>query len=1202
MKTYNLKVLSIVVFISFLTSCVNSDTFSLYKDDNVASIYVSDTEAPQILRAIKDLQKDIEMVTGKKPEIVNKLENASKNTIIIGSIKDPEIRNILDEGLIDEVKGIENQKQSFLLKTVASPIKGIYNALIIAGSDPLGTVYGIYDLSERIGVSPLHWWCDVTPKKQNEIVFENLLITPKEPSVRFRGIFINDEEALIQWSENTSPTATNTHISPEVYKRIFELLLRLKANSIWPGMMQAGSYFFEAKDENGIPINPKNAKEYGIYVGASHCEQMGRNNYAEWYDWAEGHKDMYDANGVPVWDYTVNPKTIEAYWQERLNESKDFNMIYTLGIRGVHDSPFEYANLENPTLENKVKLLQKVIDRQREMIKNTFGSEDAVTQIFVPYEETAELYNGESKDGKEQCEGLKLPEDVIMVWTEDNFGYARQLPRPKEKIRAGGNGLYYHLAYQGGATYDWLYTTPLPLIQEELHKAYDENVRDFWIVNVGDIKPAELGLQFYMALAYDIDAYPKNTTKDFLKKSAKQQFRVADNEAERIADLITDFHNLCRSKKPEHLFPFWDWKYQNNSRYKFYSLFDFGDESLRQIQTANALEQEAKAIYDNLEESAKTPFWHLAYYPIRSTRLMLEKTQYYRKNVAYAKQGRFASLNAYKTLSENAESAIQADLQHYKNIKDGKWNGIMDPYALYNFKERIFDVANIPNNLVYDESFLEEAGEGIGSVCEGQAIGNEEVELRFSSFEDNTRFIDIFNKAIAPNDWAIKSDAEWINISKASGSVAIEERLLLNVNWDKAPAGKNIASITVKDTLGFTKSYPVTATKFDIELKEKSYIEGNGLIAIEVENYTSKENGNEASWEQYDNFGYYKSSSLFVKGGSKVETDIKTNAARLEYSIYFENTGTFYGQLYRIPTLNEGKGKTCQIAIGINDNEPQILSGIRHKGQRTSVTLPSGTVEKWSWENNILTGMEKIPFEISIDKSGYHTLKIYQIDTGIGIDRLVLCADKQAKTVQKRTVLGAPESYNTFGNYVTTKNISIPKITSNIATVDSLPKPEPLTEINLNFALYSMINAEGFTPVNQRHVFDPNKNQFGWRAEDVNNIWHHHNEASERVIFWQRDGLVGKKEAKFFVKLKKGTYNIKYYMGDARVKAEMIYFKGANFDMSFKMNGKTLMKNEKIVSGIQKIETVQVEVGKDELLELELSGNWIINALEIKKI
>ncbi|GAB1855227.1 glycosyl hydrolase 115 family protein [Flavobacteriaceae bacterium MHTCC 0001] len=1185
----------------FVCSCSRSNGFHLFKDGEVASIYVSKDEAPQIVRAVTDLQKDIEMVTGIKPEIIHNFESVEDNTIIIGSIKDANIQNLKQAGHLNEADGIESLKQAFLLKDITNPSEGIKNALVVAGSDPLGTVYGIYEISERIGVSPLYWWCDVTPKKQEEVVLDNILVAPKEPSVEYRGIFINDEEAFTQWSDNTSPNKTNTHPSPQVYKKVFELLLRLKANCIWPGMMQRSSYFFEAKDEKGIPINPKNAKEYGIYVGTSHCENMARNNFDEWHHWAEEHADMYDAKGVPVFDYTINPKTIEAYWQERLDEAKDFNMIYTIGIRGVHDSPFQYAGLENPTLENRVKVLQKVIDRQREMFKETFGAEDAVPQIFVPYEETGELYNGESKDGKEKCEGLDIPDDVMMVWTEDNFGHARQLPNEKEKKHPGGNGLYYHLAYQGyPTTYDWLYTTPLTIVQEELRKVYDNNARKFWIVNVGDIKPAEMGLQFYMSIAYDIDSYPKNTTKTFLQKSAKQQFGVNTETAQDIANLITDFQQLAWSKKPEPMVPFWDWKLENNWMYQFNSLADFGDEAQRRVNQAQELEKKAKTIYDNLDESAKTPFWHLAYYPIKSISLMLQKAEYYRKNVAYAKQGRFASVNAYKTLSEQAEASIQNDLAYYKTIENGKWNGIMDPYADYNYEERIFDVANIPNNLVYDELFLEEAGKGIGSVCEGQIIGNEDVKLSFSSFEDNERFIDIFNRENNANSWKITSDVAWIDFTKNSGSVDIEERIWVSIDWEKAENGTNNGEIKVEDSKGFSKSYPVVATKYDFKPKEKSYVEGNGFVAIEAENFSAKHNGKDgAMWDVYDHYGHI-GSSVFVKGGSKVETNLKENSARLDYSVYFNSTGTFYGELYRLPTLNEGKGKTCEIAIGLNNDEPQVLTGVRKKGQRRSKKLSDGSVVSWSWHRNVLMLMEKLPFEITVSEPGYHTISVYQVNTDIGIDRMVICTDKQSKLAQSRSLIGAPQSFNTI-SYSPVERVAVPDINKSIAKVEAYKKQEPLTNVKLNFAMYAMLDAFDFIPVNQRHVYNENKNQFGWRAKDVNQIRLHHNESSERVPFWQRDGLMGKKDSKFFVHLKEGTYNIKYYMGDARVKAEMIYNKGQNFDMSFKINGKQLMRNEKIISGVQKIDSTVVNIKEGELLELDFSGNWIINALEITK-
>ncbi|WP_192870774.1 glycosyl hydrolase 115 family protein, partial [Agaribacterium haliotis] len=671
--------------------------FPLFKDGVLADIYVSPKATVQVTRAVADLQNDIQMVSGLKPRVVRDLEQAGENVIIIASLNNPDTEALLDKRGLKNAKDMQGMFEAFMLKSVKNPASGVKRALTVIGSDDMGAVYGLYDISEAIGVSPLYWWADITPVQKQEIILDDLERSPKEPSVKYRGVFINDEEALTTWSAITSLDKGNGHPSPEVYKRIFEMLLRLKANAIWPAMMDQSNHFFEARDANGVPINPRLATDFGIYVGTSHCEQMGRNNLDEWYDWANAHIDMYDAIGAPKWDYTVNPKAIEAYWQERLDEAKDFNMIYTLGMRGVHDSPFLYENLEDPSLENKVELLQTIIDRQRAMIKETFGAEDAVPQVFIPYEEAAELYNGESTDGTEKSKMLELPDDVMMVWTEDNYGYTRQLPGDREKAHPGGNGLYYHFHYQGWpTTHDWLTTIPFTLVHEELKKAYDSEMNKIWMVNVGSVKPAELHLQFYMDMAYDINSHKKGETKKFLQEGAVQHFGLDSESAKEVAEIITEFNTLTWPTKPEVLAPFWGWNYEKDWLYRYYSLTDFGDEAQRQLNKALELEKRAKAIYESLDESAKKPYWHLSYYPIRSTRLMLEKMQYYRKNVLYAKQGRLSSVNAYKVLSEQAEAAIQADLSYYDEMTGGKWNGIMDPYAEYNFNDKVFDVANIP--------------------------------------------------------------------------------------------------------------------------------------------------------------------------------------------------------------------------------------------------------------------------------------------------------------------------------------------------------------------------------------------------------------------------------------------------------------------------------------------------------------------------
>ncbi|WP_204378506.1 hypothetical protein, partial [Agaribacterium haliotis] len=506
-------------------------------------------------------------------------------------------------------------------------------------------------------------------------------------------------------------------------------------------------------------------------------------------------------------------------------------------------------------------------------------------------------------------------------------------------------------------------------------------------------------------------------------------------------------------------------------------------------------------------------------------------------------------------------------------------------------------------DLVYDEMFTEEAVAGIGSIIEGQKYGNEAIVLYFSSFEDNQRFVDIFNKDLKANNWTIKSEQAWLNFSKNAGTVNTEERILISVDWNKAKAEENKASFTVSDDQGNSQTYAVVATKFDFKLTKNAYAEGNGFVSIEAENYSAKHNA-DASWLRYEDFGYAKA-SMFLKGGDKVDAAIKDTenlekAARLEYKVYFATAGTHYAELYRIPTLNEGKGKTVQVAIGLNDEAPQVLNGVRKKKEFKSVTLSDGTTHGWRWENNVLMQMERLPFEITVAEPGYHTLKVYQVDTDIGFDKLVITTNEQAKLAQQDALIGAPESYNTIAKYQSVVPAMPPKL-DGLAELTPYREQPALSDVNLNFAFYAMINAFDFIAVNQRHVYNPNKNQFGWRAEDVDYINLEHNEETHRIPFWQRDALRGEKESKFYVKLEEGRYDISYYMGDARLPEEMIYNIGKNYRMSFSINGKQLMDKVDVISGTQVIDTVEVDIAEGELLELSLSGKWIINALVIKK-
>lgn len=969
--------------------------------------------------------------------------------------------------------------------------------------------------------------------------------------------------------------------------------------------MEAGNFFFEFKDENRVAINPKNATDYGIFIGASHCEQMGRNNYDEWYRWAESHKELFAEDDKHFeFDFTVNPKAIETYWRERLKECKDFNMIFTMGIRGIHDTPFLSRKLENPTLENKVKLLQGVITLQRNMIKEVFGAEDAVPQIFAPYEETAELYNGESKNGNEKCKGLDLPDDIIVIPTEDNYGYLRQLPGERELSRKGGSGIYYHLAYQGfPSPYDWITTMPYKLMHQELNKLHEIKANSFWIVNVGDIKPAEMGIRYFMNLAYNSDKYFAMTPDDYVADMAEELFAMNRYKAEEFADFYTEFCIVANRHKPEFMTSFWSVDYEYPSVYgvkdiySYFTTVDFGDEAQRAIEEYKQMEAKAKTMYDTLDERNRKAFYHLAYYPIRSTRLMTEKSYYFHKNKIYAQQGRFASVNGYRNLSLQATEEIDNDLNYYNHkLSNGKWNGIVDPYGDFNIYERVLDIAGIPKNFVYQQRFVEQATEKLGSVSEGQLVGDEKISLLFSSLEDNNRFIDMFSRGLNAQKWNLKSSCDWIKFSKSSGTVKAEERVWVSIDWSKAQSGENRGVIEVVGSDGVVKSYDVIANNITEKIKPKSYVEGARFVAIEAEHYTQQKAGvNGSKWVEVENLGYI-GSSMRAMGKKKAPSAQK--GAVLEYQIYFTSKGEFDGILYRLPTLNEGKGKSCEIAVGLNDSEPFVLEGIRRKSQTLVTTMSDGSQELRNWHRNVIAQMEKMPFKIKVDRPGYHIFKVYQLDRDITFDRVVIATTPQSITAQRRSVVGALESYNNIVKEFAPNNTNYTaNLTDKDVEVTPYPTLEPLLYAKFMFSKQGNPAVWGFTPVCQYDVFDKNTTLFGWDAKNAKDVYYKHNENTRVVPHFRRDLITSKYPASFYVQMLEGDYEVILHAGE--VTNFLNGNKGAEYKMTVHANGEELIRKRVIESDEFFMERFNVKVGRDNILKFDFSDNWSISVIEI---
>ena len=483
---------------------IGASDFRLFDGTHTADVVVDGADSKTVKLAAGLFCDDIGRIGGTKARLVNDIGTAAADCVIVGSMKESGlIKKLASEGKID-LREIEGQWEACVVATVDKPFAGIERALVIAGSDRRGTAYGLFEISNQMGVSPWYFFADVAPKRKASVLVGAGRYLQRPPSVKYRGIFINDELWGIRpWALHAFAPEEGKGLGPKTNAKIFELLLRLKANTLWPAMHP------KAKPFNYFERNKIVADEYGIVMGSSHIEPMLRNNIAgtEW---------DTEYPGEP-WDYTTNREHIYQYWEKRVMENGRYENLYTVGKRGQDDEA---------GTEVTVPVMERIFVDQRTILgKHVNPDVTKVPQVLIMYTEVLGLYNS----------GLKVPDDVILCWPDDNFGYIRQLPSAMEQKRPGGSGVYYHFQWLNGATtaYTWTCTTPPALTWLEMKRAYDFNARDLWIVNVGDIKPAEIDIEHFMQLAWDISSWDHRTTRRFLARWAAREF--GGDHAEAIA-------------------------------------------------------------------------------------------------------------------------------------------------------------------------------------------------------------------------------------------------------------------------------------------------------------------------------------------------------------------------------------------------------------------------------------------------------------------------------------------------------------------------------------------------------------------------------------------------------------------------------------------------------------------------------------------
>lgn len=614
----------------FCVSPIFSQSFSIVSNAKTAEISVSENDFKVVKIAAEALASDVELITNKRPKITNQV---STNSILIGTLgKNEEIERLIQSKKLD-VSQIQNKRESYLITNVSGN-------LVIIGSDRRGTAYGVFELSNMLGVSPWVWWADVLPEKRKTLSISAKNIIGKEPSVKYRGIFLNDEDWGLQpWAAKTFEPETGD-IGPKTYAKIFELLLRLKANTCWSAMHEVTKPF------NFIARNAQTADDYAIIMGSSHAEPMLRNNVGEWKDAKENY------------NFVANEKGVTNYWEERAKTNGKFESIWTLGMRGIHDSPIQ--GTKNPS--ERIPVLEKIIRTQRGLLQKYVNPEiEEIPQIFCPYKEVLVDYRA----------GLKVPEDVTIVFPDDNFGYIRYFPNADEQKRKGGFGVYYHISYLGRPlSYLWLNTTPPALIFEEMSKAYNNGMREFWMLNVGDIKPAEIGIELFMQMAYDSKKWTIENQNLFLKNWAKREF--GEQNSSEIASIMDKYYRLGFQRKPEHL----QW-YLPTEKPRKSDLTE--NETLERLNDYNSLRKRAETVYTKISPINKDAFYQLVLYPVRCAQLANERFLAAELAEEYRKKGIFIARKLAMD-SINADTEIAKETKYFNGkLAGGKWRNIMSP-------------------------------------------------------------------------------------------------------------------------------------------------------------------------------------------------------------------------------------------------------------------------------------------------------------------------------------------------------------------------------------------------------------------------------------------------------------------------------------------------------------------------------------------
>ncbi|KAJ0415651.1 hypothetical protein BJY00DRAFT_304693 [Aspergillus carlsbadensis] len=913
--------------------------------------------------AATNLASDFERVSGHRPQILSEIppeDSGIDGVILVGSLqKSPTIGNLVSTGQLD-VQPVKGKWESCVTATLSLP--WAKKCFVIAGSDKRGTVFGIYALSEQIGVSPWHWWADVPVKRHKTIYALPTTVYQGEPSVRYRGLFINDEApALTSWVHEKIGRKFNF----DFYKTIFELLLRLKGNFLWPAMWSGhpypGSSFF-ADD----PRNQQMADAYGIVLSTSHHEPMQRST-TEWRTRGDGE-----------WEWASNRDNITTFFEEGIDRTKPNESFITLGMRGEGD--------EKMKAENPKEALQDVVTTQREIIRSAYGKADGERQLIALYKEVLEYYEG----------GLTIPDDVTLLFPDDNFGNIRRLPTREEQTRSGGAGLYYHLEYVGSPRgYKWINTNSCAKIYQQLRRAYDHGISEIWVLNVGDLKPLELPFTFAMQMAWNIDSCTPSSIPDFLQECCTREF--SSEHADTIASLLLQHDRLLAIRRHEHL------------EADTLSILNYR-EADTVLSRWKELESSASHTFTHTPKEYKAAVYQLILHPIKASRIYTELRIAQAKNKLYGAQRRTSTNTWAKRVLSLFDDDFALSEQFHNNPWTGtKWNHVMrQPHYGYSTDTWHDPSRDLITGLCYIQPRQDSnpimgqmgiAVEGHPGVRPG--LINEETDRMQPSrgelvpglttpvlppYCPSGTYFEVFSRGSKDFTWTATAGESWMQMSQVFGEVTsrteVDPRVEVSIDWARVPVPYNrTVLIDIRSSEGDYEQVHVPVFNVLLPPDFHGFVESNGYVSIEPGSIPL--GGELASYyEHHPHLG------RIVNGAMGLQSHVQMVPADEEIPfltydfIVFKDRPTVTVHLYFTMTLDADPSVPLSYDLfldGSRENSVRLLEESCSPGE-----LPPG------WSVAVMDGVWKRSHTFPMLSSGVHRVCFRPRAEGILLEKIVV--------------------------------------------------------------------------------------------------------------------------------------------------------------------------------------------------------------------